>query len=61
MALFLLKSKTVVRELTVATGNNRDTIHELFFRYKVRLKAVSPYVMFNSSNRGFDNERKRNQ
>ena len=29
MALFSLKSKTVVRELILATGNDRDTIHEL--------------------------------
>ena len=29
MALFLLESKTVVRELIVATGLDRDTIHEL--------------------------------
>ena len=61
MALFLLKSKTVVRELIVATGNDRDTIHELYVQKLCHLVSCSTprTVVSTTRERGINEDKKR--
>ena len=58
MALFLLESKTVVRELIVATGNDRDTIHELLLVCHLMSCSTPRTVVSTTRERGINADNK---